>query len=139
MIATASIFLDLNLPTATTWFYFSALLAVALFFKFSRFVSVRNLDVLTLFLFTPGLLMLADAWRHAFVGYLWLMCACLYFLIRCLLDLALVRKPALGSNLDFAGLAWLAGALFVGLTAVAVREPHRPEQKPEEDHTATDK
>ncbi|MBI2806854.1 MAG: hypothetical protein HYX68_17890 [Planctomycetes bacterium] len=57
MPAPVSIFLDFNLPNATTWFYFSLLLAVALFFKFSRLVSVRNLDVMMLFLLTPGLLL----------------------------------------------------------------------------------
>src|SRR5436305_14893525 len=57
------IFLDFNLPNATTWFYFSALLAVALFFKFSRFLSVRNWDVVTIFLLVPGLLILQEA-RH---------------------------------------------------------------------------
>src|SRR4051812_43606831 len=61
MMPTASIFLDFNIPNPTTWFYFSALLAVALFFKFSRLLSMRNLDVLTLFLFVPGLLLLAEA------------------------------------------------------------------------------
>jgi hypothetical protein len=51
-----SIFLDFNLPNATTWFYFSFLLAVALFFKFSRLLSMRNLDVVMIFLLVPGLL-----------------------------------------------------------------------------------
>src|SRR5438105_4924970 len=57
----ASIFLDFWLPNATTWFYFSLLLAVALFFKFSRFLSVRNWDVLTIFLLMPGMLLIEDA------------------------------------------------------------------------------
>ena len=51
-----STFLDFNLPNATTWFYFSFLLAVALFFKFSRLLSMRNLDVVMIFLLVPGLL-----------------------------------------------------------------------------------
>src|ERR1043165_7303002 len=51
-----SIFLDFNLPNSTTWFYFSFLLAIALFFKFSRLLSVRNLDIALIFLVTPGLL-----------------------------------------------------------------------------------
>ncbi len=51
-----SIFLDFNLPNATTWFYFSFLLAMAMFFKFSRLLSVRNLDVVMIFLLVPGLL-----------------------------------------------------------------------------------
>jgi hypothetical protein len=189
-----SIFFDINLPNPTTWFYFSGLLAVALFFKFSRLLSMRNLDVLTLFLFVPGLLLLSrptylltersltalsaegfpdgepdsetaklkkklkgkefdtqeeflsavdevlgeDARRHyqpllvkhavqSFWGYLWLMIASLYFLVRCLIDLTLLRRPALSSNLDFSGLVWLAGALFVSLVAVAVRQPGVPD------------
>src|SRR5215475_4145373 len=110
MFASGSIFLDFNLPNATTWFYFSLLLAVALFFKFSRLLSVRNLDVVSLFLPVPGLLLLVEGGSGYFYGYLWLMGACLYFLVRCLVDLALVRRPALGPNLNLGGLMWLAGA-----------------------------
>ena len=61
MAAMISIFLDFNLPNATTWFFFSLLLAVALFFKFARLLSVRNWDVVTLFLLVPGLLVLHAA------------------------------------------------------------------------------
>src|SRR5205823_6690932 len=63
MFASASIFLDFNLPNAATWFYFSLLLAVALFFKFARLLSVRNWDVLTIFLLVPGLLLLQQGAR----------------------------------------------------------------------------
>jgi hypothetical protein len=56
-----SIFLNFWLPNATTWFYFSFLLAVALFFKFSRLLSVRNWDVLTIFLLVPGMLLIEDS------------------------------------------------------------------------------
>jgi hypothetical protein len=61
MTAPISIFLDFNLPNATTWFYFSFLLAVALFFKFSRLLSIRNLDVVLLFLLAPGFLVVQAA------------------------------------------------------------------------------
>jgi hypothetical protein len=126
MTARDSIFFDLNLPNPTTWFYFSALLAVALFFKFSRLWSIRNLDVLMLFLPMPGLLLLvpSEAGPHHFAGYLALLIAAGYWLLRCLLDLALVRRPALEANLNLGGLAWLSGALFVSLVAVAARQPH---------------
>ena len=56
-----SILLDFNLPNATTWFFFSFLLAIALFFKFSRILSVRNLDVVMMFLLVPGLLVVQSA------------------------------------------------------------------------------
>lgn len=146
----ASIFLEFNLPNAATWFYLSLLLAVALFFRFSRLLSVRNWDVLALFLLVPGLLLrqearaltapeadvssaetvtpeaaanAARAQRTLWLAYLWLLGGSAYFLARCLMDLALVRRPALGPNLNLGGLAWLAGALFLCLVAVAVRRP----------------
>jgi hypothetical protein len=118
----ASVFTEINLPNPATWFYFSWLLAVALFFKFGRVFSLRNLDVLTLFLFAPGLLLIGEGGHIAFYGYLALLLASLYFLVRCLFDLALTARPALGPNLDFAGQAWLAGALYVSLIAVTLRQ-----------------
>jgi hypothetical protein len=119
----ASIFLQVELPNSTTWFYFSALLAVALFFKFSRLLSVRNWDVLTLFLFMPGFLLLVESRGGSPWGYLALFIACGYFLVRCLFDLTLVRRPALSPNLNLGGLVWLAGALFLSLLAIPVRGP----------------
>jgi hypothetical protein len=159
----ASIFFEINVPNAATWSYFSLLLAIALFFKFNRLLSVRNLDVLTLFLLVPGLLLLQEGHNLAAVrttrtvaatlqamaapfagigspvvavgsdatanippsnlvwyGYVWLLSGSLYYLIRCFLDLVLVRRPALGPNLNLSGLAWLGGALFICLVAVAI-------------------
>jgi hypothetical protein len=121
-----SIFTNISLPNAPTWFYFSGLLAVALFFKFSRLLSIRNLDVVTLSLPVPGLLLLLEPGPHNRWGYVWLLAASGFFLVRCLFDLALVRRPSLGPNLNLGGLAWLAGALFASLVAVAVRDPERP-------------
>jgi hypothetical protein len=42
----------------TTWAYLSSLLMVGLFFKFGRFWSVRNLDLLLLIALAPGLLLI---------------------------------------------------------------------------------
>jgi hypothetical protein len=130
-----SILFDFNLPNATTWFFLSALLAVALFFKFNRLFSLRNWDLVTLFLLVPGLLLLDEENKRAaaagvkpesarlWLGYLWLLAGSTYFLVRCLLDLALVRRPAQDPNLNLAGLAWLTGTLFICLGGVAVRKP----------------
>ncbi|MGF1580995.1 MAG: hypothetical protein ACFCD0_16650, partial [Gemmataceae bacterium] len=52
-------------------------------------------------------------------GYLWLLCCASYFIFRCLLDLILVRRPAISANLDFGGLVWLSATLFLCLGAVA--------------------
>jgi hypothetical protein len=166
MCTLASIFSDFNLPNATTWFYFSLLLAIALFFKFTRLLSVRNWDVVTLFLLAPGLLLIQEAHalqavrmartvaaagqvllpgasplggaaglvgasapmqagpeRLAWFGFLWLLCGSAYLLLRCLLDLTVVRRPALAPNLNLSGLLALGLALLVCLTAVALRKP----------------
>src|SRR5262245_17099363 len=178
MVAPSSIFFDFNLPNASTWFYFSFLLAMALFFKFSRLLSVRNWDVVMVFLLVPGLLLLQEARPNTTVpekhpatavssvaasvagqalampatgltgvaavaktaevapspvrwfGYLWLLCGSVYFLVRCLSDLALVRRPALAPNLSFGGLAWLGATLFICLVAVAFRQPDRGPNAP---------
>ncbi|MDG2381799.1 MAG: hypothetical protein P8N76_09000 [Pirellulaceae bacterium] len=45
-----------NRPEPATWFYLSSLLMIGLFFKFGRFWSVRNLDLILLILLAPGLL-----------------------------------------------------------------------------------
>jgi hypothetical protein len=122
MTEPGQIFLKFDLPNATTWFYFSALLAVALFFKFSRLLSMRNWDLLTLFLPAPGLLLLTET-NGIWIGYLWLLACSVYFLVRCFVDLPLVSRPALGPNLSLGGLIWLGGALFISLIAVAANKP----------------
>jgi hypothetical protein len=225
---TANVFFQFTLPNATTWFLFSLLLAVALFFKFRRLLSMRNLDVVTLYLLVPGLLFLQEAhqiqsdasmarelagrqkqlatdaaampsselrkaadtqaelahhlqqldlgdsaqqrktlekmhavlvalddvepiyarepltqaadaakelvrqldeaaWRWLRIGYIWLLCGSGYFLLRCLIDLALVRRPAIAPNLNFGGLAWLGGALAVFMIFVAVKQTEAPD------------
>jgi hypothetical protein len=176
MSAFASIFYEFNLPNATTWSYFAGLLAIALFFKFGRLFSLRNWDVLTVFLLVPGLLLLQEAnvflptGEHStalgiarlvagvgqavsipypgltgalafsadaapvlappsgllWFGYLWLFCGSALFLVRCLIDLSLTARPALSPNLNLAGLAWLATALFICLTTVAIHKPVGP-------------
>jgi hypothetical protein len=108
--------------------YFSGLLAVGLFFKFSRFLSVRNGDVLMLFFPVPGLLLLSRGLVSPFWGYFCLLGSSAFLLVRCLADLALVRRPALRPNLNLGGLVWMACALFVGLVALAVRKPDGPSE-----------
>jgi len=50
----------------TTWVYVSSLLIIAVYFKFNRFWSVRNLDLVMLILLAPGMLMvnLTLPWRE---------------------------------------------------------------------------
>src|SRR5262245_11539738 len=90
MNAAESVFLELSPPGAAACCYVAAVLAVAIFFKFNRLLSVRNLDVLTLFAVMPGLLVLIESKGSNWWGYLWLFCGSGYFLVRCLFDLVLV-------------------------------------------------
>jgi hypothetical protein len=124
----ASIFLDFNLPNAATWFYLSLILAVGLFIKFSRFFSIRNLDILSLYLLVPGFLLIQEGNKSqsnqlSFYGYIWLTAGSLWFFARCLWDLTLVGRPSIGTNLNLSGLAWMGGALFVCMIPVAARQP----------------
>jgi len=99
----------------TTWFYVSSLMMIGVFFKFHRFFSVRNLDLLGLLAFTPGLLLIAH--RKDELGYVWLFTIGALFFVRLLLDTLMVRRPLLEPNLSAAGLTFTGGALFVFLTA----------------------
>jgi hypothetical protein len=66
-----------------------------------------------------------EAPHWLWIGYLWLIVGSFYFFCRCLLDLMLVQRPALGPNLQTGGLAWLAAALLICMLAVAYRQAER--------------
>jgi hypothetical protein len=148
MASTPTIFFDFNLPNAATWFYFSLLLTIALYFRFDRLLCIRNWDIVALFALVPGFLLLQEAGemrlhpvvadpreakrivdQRELAAFVVLIGGSLYFFVRCIIDLALVRRPQLSPNLNFAGMAWLATALIVCLTAVAFRQPAVQEEK----------
>ncbi|HEY2760329.1 MAG TPA: hypothetical protein VGI75_06290 [Pirellulales bacterium] len=114
----------------TTWVYLSSLLIIALFFKFNRLWSVRNLDLVGLILLAPGLLLLLSAGLPAVrpeqvpalqqAGYIWLFVIGGLFMIRMLLDPMMVRRPLLEPNLSAGGLAFLGAALLVFMMANVV-------------------
>ena len=176
----------------TTWAYLSSFLMIALFFKFNRFWSVRNLDLLLIILLAPGILMVhvGQRWENSIEpteataspddaegatgqenepvnagavpveppteapsesqtltgtdessnvdsadatpgktqenqlelarllqlwGYYWLFSVGALFLIRLLLDNALIRRPILESNLNISGLVFLGCTLMIFL------------------------
>ncbi len=117
----------------TSWAYLSALLMIALFFKFNRVFSVRNFDLLILLLLSPGLL--AVKWGQEnlapdegdtveYIGYLWLFVVSGVLLVRALWDSSMVRRPLLEPNMNAAGMSFLAAALFMFLMAnVITGEP----------------
>jgi hypothetical protein len=106
----------------TTWAYLSSLLMIAVYFKFNRILSVRNLDLLGLIALAPALLMVQYGRLHAIsniehIGYVWLFAASGLFLLRLLLDTAMVRRPLLEPNLSVGGLTFLGISLFAFLMA----------------------
>ncbi len=88
----------------TTWFYLSSLLILAVFFRFNRVFSVRNLDVLALIALTPGMVYLAMG--ASLQGYAWLFVVGIFLFFRMVLDVFLRRRPLLDPNLGFEGLAF---------------------------------
>ncbi len=165
--------------TATTWVYLSSLIMISVYFKFRRFWSVRNLDIVGLIFFAPGLLMVAygkeskpaaaqraasetraqatdlpDAGAGAArsepapskaessggksadravanrqierLGYLWLFAVSLFFLLRLLIDPAMVRRPLLEPNLSASGLTFACAAMLVFLMSNVITGSTEP-------------
>jgi hypothetical protein len=106
----------------TSWFYLASLLSIALFFKFNRVLSVRNLDLVGLILLAPGLLAVEHGLRRGNadsqeIGFVWLFVVTGLFLARMLFDSMMVRRPLLEPNLTTGGLVFLGIALLVFLLA----------------------
>jgi len=127
---------------AITWVYLSSLLTIGLFFKFSRFWSIRNLDLVALILLAPGMLLvlqgrdareigvpvvstlaapgdvpLLTAAQVEHIGYIWLFVVGGFLLVRLLLDPAMIRRPLLEPNLTAGGMTFLGLSLLIFLMA----------------------
>ncbi len=107
-----------------TWFYLSLLLILAVFFKFGRIWSVRNLDLVLLLALAPGLLLVRSTNLMPSVGYSFLFAVTGLLLLRLLLDAAFTRRPRLEQNLNTAGMAFLcASALLFQITKITTEQP----------------
>lgn len=108
---------DYEQLNATTWMYISSLIAVAVFFKFNRFWSVRNLDLVAIIALAPGLLMVTKGESLEPIGYTWLFVVTGVLLVRMLVDPLMVRRPLLEPNLSSGGVTFMGCALMVFLSA----------------------
>lgn len=105
----------------TTWFYLSSLMVIGIYFKFYRALSLRNMDLLSILLFGPCILLIMHGslpgGPEFFVktGYVILFLLTLFYIIRLLLDCLMVRRPLLEPNLDSSGLRFTCLALVVFL------------------------
>ena len=102
----------------TTWFYVSAIVILAIFFKFNRVWSVRNFDLIVVILLTPGLLHVAMSGGST--GYAWLFCIQGLLAVRLILDVVMVRRPLLEPNLSSEGLFFACFFLVFFLIAALV-------------------
>lgn len=117
--------MDVLLPSyhvnQATWFYLSFLLIVAIYFRFMRIFSLRNLDLGLLLSASPGLLFVAsEVDRTQAVGHAWLFVIACVFLLRMFLDSTLSRRPYLGQNLNTHGMAFLFFSVFAFLMTQAI-------------------
>ena len=104
----------------TTWVYISSLMTLAIFFKFSRVWSVRNLDLIGLVALAPGLLLVQHGESVESLGYLWLFAGGGLFLVRMLVDPMMVRRPLLEPNLSPGAMVFMCTFLMLFLMANVV-------------------
>jgi hypothetical protein len=108
-----------------TWLYLSLVLTIAVFFRFNRLWSLRNVDLVLLLSASPGLY-LVEKTEHTSFGFTWLFIISGLFLLRLLFDPLLRRRPHLGQNLNAQGSAFLCVAAFALLAIQAVQDaPHQ--------------
>ncbi len=123
-----------------TWLFYAALLVFAVFFRFSRLISVRNLDLLLILCISTALV-LTGTWpttaseetqsvASEAVGSLSrysptiLLALSVLLIIRLIFDESLTRRPRLEQNLNQQGLTFLCVPAFVILmTSVFMFEP----------------
>lgn len=106
------------------WLFLTFLSLLTVFFKPTRFWSVRNLDLLLLYTLAPGLMRLVGSGEsQPWEPFAWLFAGSAFWLVRCLLDLGLTRRPLLEPNLNASGLAFASAGLLGLLVAEAILLP----------------
>ncbi len=132
-----SLVVDLGIGPGV-WLFLSLLCCLTIFFKFNRFWSMRNLDLLLLFALAPGMLWLVGGNPQPWNAFVLLFVGSAFLLARCLADLARTRLPLLEPNLSLAGLVCLAigvlGLLLaetisLPLSEVPMRNPAEPVER----------
>ena len=112
--------LNIEMSQATAM-YVSAVALIGIFFEFHRVWSLRNLDLMALLFYAPGVLWFVGGfapWGHA-----WLLIVSSYFLVRLLLDQVVTRRPLVEPNLSPAGLIFTAVVLLVILSIGMMIKP----------------
>ncbi len=106
------------------WLFLSLLGCLTLFFKFTRVWSIRNLDLVLLFVLAPGMMLISGKQTsHPWTAYLWLFAGSFLWIIRCMMDLGLARRPLLEPNLNMSGLVCLSAGILGLLVVETVSLP----------------
>lgn len=116
---------DLDI-SSDLWLILSLVSLMTLFFKFSRIISLRNLDLFFLFALAPGMMNLVgapDRGPGSFNAYALLLSGSMLWLIRCLSDVGLGRRPLLEPNLNAAGLSFLGICVLLLLIGETISLP----------------
>ena len=108
------------------WLLLTLLMGVSIFVSFRRPWSLRNLDLLLLFILAPGIVALVGRGdSRALVPFIWLFIGTGLWIVRCLVDLGLPRRPLLEPNLNAPGLICLTFGMLILLVAESINLPLR--------------
>jgi len=105
------------LPSDEAWLLLSLPVIVAIFFRFGKLWSSRNLDLLILLALSPGLLLVRE---EPTLGFSWLGIVTVLLLLRLVWDCRLKRRPRVECNLNRPGLMTIGIFAFVFLTVSAI-------------------
>jgi hypothetical protein len=103
-----------------TWFYLSLLLILAVFFRFGRIFSLRNLDLGLMLVIAPALLFAQEVPDR---GAFCLVAVTLGLLARTIFDASFTRRPKLPQNMNPSGLTFLCVAALGFMGTKVLTEP----------------
>lgn len=104
-----------------TWFYLSLFLIVAIYFRFNRWWSLRNLDLVLLLSTSPGLLLIQR--NQPTAGFSWMLTVTGLWMARVCFEPLIRRRPKPEPNLNIQGMTFLLIASFAFLSTRAFQAP----------------
>lgn len=103
-----------------TWFYLSLLLILAVFFRFGRIFSLRNVDLALMLSIAPALLYAQEVPAQ---GAFCLVLVTLGLLARTIFDNSFTRRPKLPQNMNPSGLTFLCVSALAFMGTKVLTEP----------------
>ncbi len=110
------------LVSQPAWLYLSSLLIIAVYYRFRRLWSLRNIDLLLLLSLSPGILLVKEN-ATSTLGYAWLFGVTALCTLRLLLDGLFTNRARIDPNLNVQGMTFLCVCAFAFLMTEAVTRP----------------